>query len=114
MGLIENILGLPSEINRPGKAGQAKKDEAKSATKTSAGNSDKVVKTEISEKARELLSLNKEAALLVDKVAQAQTLSSSEISDIKEKISSQYYFDSAVIDKIVDRLLRSVKVQYLK
>lgn len=113
MGLIENILGLPSEINRPNKAGPTKKGgESKSARKALDGKQPRVVKTDISDKAKELLALKNEAASMVDKVKQADTLSIDEIGKIKQRISSQYYFDSAVIDKIVDRLLRTVRVQY--
>ncbi|RLD16064.1 hypothetical protein DRI50_02795 [candidate division KSB1 bacterium] len=115
MGLIENILGLPSEINRPNKTGATKKSGGnKSAQKASGGKQDQVVKTEISDKAKEMLALKNEAASMVDKVKQAETLSTEEIGEIKQRISSQYYFDSAVIDKIVDRLLRTVKVQHIK
>ncbi len=115
MGLIENILGLPSGINRPNKAGPTKKGgDSKSAQKTSDSKQGGVVKMDISDKAKELLSLNNEAAAMVDKVKQAETLSTQEIGEIKQRISSQYYFDSAVIDKIVDRLLRTVKVQHIK
>ncbi len=115
MGLIENILGLPSEINRPNKAGPTKKGgESKSARNASGNKQPGVVKTDISDKAKELLALKNEAASMVDKVKQAETLSSEEIGEIKQRISSQYYFDSAVIDKIVDRLLRTVKVQHIK
>ncbi len=116
MGLIENILGLTSEVSRPNKAGPAKKNgDTKSTHKTSsAGKHSQIVKTDISDKAKELLALKNEAGAMVDKVKQAETLSSDEIVEIKQRISSQYYFDSAVIDKIVDRLLRTVKVQPIK
>ncbi len=115
MGLIENILGLNSEVSRPNKAGPSRKNgETRSAHKTSADKQPVEVKTDISDKAKELLALKNEAATMVDTVKQAETLSSDEIGEIKQRISSQYYFDSAVIDKIVDRLLRTVKVQPIK
>ena len=114
MGLIENILGLPSEMNRPNKAGQVKKEDKKAAGKTSGRDQPGTIKTEISDKARQLFALNNEAATLVNKVDKAETLSTQEIGEIQQRISSQFYFDSAVIDKIVDRLLRTVKVQHIK
>ena len=115
MGLIENILGLNSEVSRPNKAGPTKKNtDAKSTHKMSTDKEHVVIKTEISDKAKELLALKNEAATMVDTVKQAETLSFDEIGEIKQRISSQYYFDSAVIDKIVDRLLRTVKVQPIK
>ncbi len=114
MGLIENILGLPGDVNRPDKSGGVnRKNVAKSAPKSDSSKG-KVVKTDISQEAWQLYNLKSQAAQFVDKVKQAETLSTREIEEIQQRISSQYYFDSEVIDKVVDKLLRTVKVQKLK
>ncbi len=114
MGLIENILGLPSGVNRPNKSGNVKRGESKHSGRSAENAAGKTVKTDISDKARQLLSLKNEANGYVKAVKESETLSSKEIEEIQQRISSQDYFDSEVIDKVVDRLLRTVRVQRLK
>ena len=56
---------------------------------------------------RELLSLKMQAASYTDEVKRATTISPGEIEAVKEKISSNFYFDPEVIDKVVDKLTDS-------
>ncbi len=110
MSLISDILGL-SGVDRPGGSLGTKKSGAKNVKEDKTPRS---VNTDISPEARRLLDLKNEASQYVDKVKNAETLSMDEINQIKERITSQYYFDSQVIDQIVEKMLRTVKVSRVK
>lgn len=109
MGSINNVLGMPPELNKSGnsrtvrKTGSRDGKDAKAAgiKKTSASAD----KAEISSVGRELLTLKMQAASYKEEVKQADTISQGEIDAIKEKIASNYYFDPEVIDKVVDKLI---------
>jgi hypothetical protein len=108
MGSINNILGMPPELNKAGNNREVRKatsgngKEAKTGTVSSKVSSDKA---EISSVGRELLTLKMQAAEYTEDVKKAETISQVEIDAIKEKIASNYYFDPEVIDKVVDKLI---------
>ncbi len=108
MGSINNILGMPPELNKAGKSREvrktppgANKDEKSGKIAQKAGSD----KAEISSVGRELLTLKMQASKYTDEVKKADTISQVEIDAIKEKIASNYYFDPEVIDKVVDKLI---------
>ncbi len=111
MSLIKNILGL-SGAEKAGNTIRSKSNNKVKSVKSE--NASSVVKTEISPEAKHLLDLKNEASQYLDQVKKAETLSQERIDQIKERISSQYYFDSQVIDQIVEKMLRSAKVNRVK
>lgn len=111
MSLIKDILGLSGTERTNNTVGSKNNNKVKSV-KTD--KSDAVVKTEISPEAKHLLELKNEASQYLDQVKEAETLSPEQIDQIKERISSQYYFDSQVIDQIVEKMLRTVKINRIK
>lgn len=111
MSLINDILGLSGANRANNSDGVRKGNNAKNIKED---KKHQVVKTEISSEARHLLELRSEANQYVDKVKQAETITPEEIDQIKERISSQYYFDSYVVDQIVERMIRSVKTNRIK
>ncbi len=111
MSLINDILGL-SGAQRNNATDGAKKNDNVRFTKDD--KSPKVVKTEISSAARHLFELKSEAKQYLDTVKSATTLSTEEIDQIKERLTSQYYFDSQVIDQIVEKMLRTIKINKLR
>ena len=109
MASINNVLGIPPELNKSSSSKEARKagsgigKEAKaSEMRQTSTSSDKA---EISSVGRELLTLKMQAANYSSEVKQAQTISQTEIEAIKERIASNYYFDPEVIDKVVDKLV---------
>ncbi len=111
MSLIKDILGLSGTDRTNSTIGSKNNNKLKSAK---ADKSSAVVKTDISPEAKHLLELKNEASKYLDKVKDAETLSPEQIDQIKERISSQYYFDSQVIDQIVEKMLRTVRLNRIK
>ncbi|APF18189.1 hypothetical protein [Caldithrix abyssi] len=111
MSLIRDILGLSGVDKTQNSTGAKRNNSAKNVKSDTASRS---VNTNISPEAKHLLELKSEASQFLDKVKSAQTITPEEIDQIKERITSQYYFDSQVIDQIVDKMLRTVKVSRLK
>lgn len=109
MGSINNILGMPPELNKTGNTKEARKagsGEGKDANvKSVAKDSGSADKAEISSVGRELLTLKMQAASYTEEVKQSSTITDVEIEAIKERIASNYYFDPEVIDKVVDKLI---------
>lgn len=114
MSRIENIMGFSSGMRQPHEAGQVQREENGNLGKTLDPNQLETVQTEFPAKARMFLSLTEEAATRVVKAPEAERLCAQETVKLKGCISSQYYFNFLVIDKIVDRLLRTVTVQRIK
>ena len=111
MSLIKDILGLSGTDRTNSTIGSKNNNKLKSAK---SDKSSVVVKTDISPEAKHLLELKNEAIQYLYKVKDAETLSPEQIDQIKERISSQYYFDSQVIDQIVEKMLRTVKINRIK
>jgi len=108
MGSINNVLGMPPELNKAGnnrearKAGSGNGKDVKTGSVKAKASADKA---EISSVGRELLSLKMQAAEYTTDVKKAETITPVEIDAIKERIASNYYFDPEVIDKVVDKLI---------
>ncbi len=109
MSVIKNIFGASPDINKVDKNNDTKK--VRSGVKSTGNMKEgaQIVgtgdKADISSAGREIYNLKLEAAKYVDQAKSAETISVQEVEAIKEKIASNYYFDSEVIDKIVDKLM---------
>jgi anti-sigma28 factor (negative regulator of flagellin synthesis) len=105
MGIMKAILGAASpDVNKVEnkKIGTGPKTNR---TQTSNGADRTGDKANISGQGRELYNIRQEAFQYKSLIEHAETLSNQEIESIKEKIATNYYFDSEVIDKVVDKLL---------
>lgn len=108
MGSIKDIISLSPDVNRLAKNQDVKKvktDKQDDKVKSASDKETQQDKLQISDAARELLSLRMEAADYMDEVKSAQTLSDQEVEKIKDKIENKYFTEPEVIDTIVDKLL---------
>ncbi len=66
---------------------------------------DRKDQAQISDTARNLLSLRMDAKKYLEDVKQGESLSENEIDQLKQKIENKYFVSDVVIDKIVDKLV---------
>lgn len=108
MGPIKDISGLSQNLKKLDKQNESRKVDNKKDTGKVEKN-DQVAsehdKAEISDAGRTLLSAKTEATNYIKHVENTRLVSETELQEIKEKISSGYYFDKKVVDKIAERLL---------
>jgi len=105
MGFIKTILGSASpDVNKVDskKIGSNPKAARSQKTESADRTGDKA---NISGQGRELYNIRQEASQYTGLITNTEVLTNQEIDSIKGKIASNYYFDSEVIDKVVDKLL---------
>lgn len=106
MGLIKNVLGSSSpDINKVESRKIRTPQRGQTSFSAGVASASGADKADISSVGRELLNIRLEAAGFTSLVEKAETIDTQEIEAIKEKIAANYYFDSEVIDKVVDKLL---------
>ena len=89
-----------TEQPRKNEAGQQEKS-AGSITKKNRGRDE----IQISDSARELLTLRQDAQDYVDEIKQTNALTENDITQLRQKIDNKYFLSDEVIDKIVDKLV---------
>ena len=109
MSGIDKLLGLTSDIQKTDKSHEVKKARVKSDKPTKeSDNKDKQAiqdKADISDVGRTLLSLQVEAMRYINEVKRSETLSDSEIKEIRARLESNYYLENDVIEEIVNKLM---------
>lgn len=108
MGPIKDISGLSQNLKKLDKQNESRKvDSKKEAGKVDKNNqvSSEQDKAEISDAGRTLLNAKTESINYVKDVENSRLISESELSEIREKVNTGYYFDQKVVDKIAEKLL---------
>ncbi len=108
MAGINDFLPIQASNGKINRNEELKKTTAKKYDQATG----KIAKTEvsrkdqaqISESARNLLSLRRDAKRYLDEVKQGESLSENDIERLKQKIENKYFVTDDVIDKIVDKL----------
>jgi len=106
MGPIRSLFS-PPDPKKTESNHKAEKSAGASPNKNASGSKVGGSKDQvnISDAGRELLSLKSEAAKYLKDVKDSEVLTVEEVDSIKEKIASKYYFDTEVINTIVDKMI---------
>ena len=109
MAGIIDIFKIASSANQANRSEEIQKANEKTVNsqpeKTSPAAAEGTDKAQISDAARELLSLKLESPKYVDDIKNSATISETEVDQLKNKVENNFYKDPEVIDKIVDKLL---------
>ena len=108
MADINNFFSIPASTNKI----NHNEDLKKTTNTKNERKADNIVNVserkdhaQISDAARSMLSLRIDAQKYVDDIEQSKTISDNEVKDLKQKISTKYFINDAIIDQIVDKLL---------
>jgi hypothetical protein len=109
MAGIEQFAGLSSNAQKINKNGSAKKALDKEPSKIKPVRNSKISsgkdEPNISKTAKNLLSLKIEVQKFIDEVKESKTITDSEVQAVRKKMEEKYYFNSKVIDEVINKIL---------